>query len=157
MLIPVPDDIPDEQLRDLFDQIESQIENQIIAREPTLPEPVRKPPWLTVREAAELLGISYPQMARWVNVQHLPFPAGDARNPWQPNAVPVDTSLGPRRRRIAVEGINPRYIRTEGQQRRLAELLATWPKRWKETHCRAPLKLTTAVHIGVGRGSPSPK
>jgi hypothetical protein len=145
--ITVPDDIPDEDLSDQFDQIDREVQGGPVIRPTTpAPKPVREPAWITIREAAEIVGISYPQMARWANGQHLPFPAGDTRNPWQPDAVPVDSSLGPRRRRIAVDGINPNYLFTEPQQRRLAELLARWPKGWTESACRTPLALQPQAH-----------
>ena len=140
--IPVPDDIPDDELTDGFDQIEREIEGRTAGGiEPRFPDPVRRPAWITIREAAEILDISYPQAARWVNGQHLPFPAGDPRNPWQPGQPPVDITRGPRRRRIAVEHINPAYVRAEAQRRRLAEILALWPTGWKQADCTAPLVL----------------
>jgi hypothetical protein len=141
--IAVPDDIPDEDLIDQFNQIDRELNGQPGNGASTpLPKPIRD--WITIPEAAGLLGVSYQQSARYANGRHLPHPPGDPRNPWPPDAVPVDTSLGPRRRRIAVEGINPTYLCTEPQQRRLAELLARWPKGWSESDCNAPLTLQQA-------------
>ncbi len=142
--IPAPDDIPDDKLHDTFDQIERTI-NGGISKAPTnagLPAPVRNPPWITIPEAAEILEVSYPQIARWANGQHLPFRSGDPRNPWQPDAIPIDTTQGPRRRRIATDHVNPAYIHTEGQRRRLAETIARWPAGWNQAQRTAPLQIT---------------
>jgi hypothetical protein len=94
-----------------------------------------------VPETAELFGISYPQVARWANGQHLPFKADDPRNPWHPDRVPIDTTRGPRRRRIAVDRINPAYIKTDAQRSRLAHILARLPDGWSEADCTAQLVL----------------
>ena len=36
-------------------------------------------------EGAPLFGISYPQFARWVNGENLPYKGDDPRNPWPQN------------------------------------------------------------------------
>ena len=94
--IPAPDDTPDELLIDKFGQIEREINGQVVAtaRQSPRPKPIREPAWITIPEAADILDISYPQMARWANGKHLPFVAGDPHNPWQPDQMPIDTSLG---------------------------------------------------------------
>jgi len=76
-----------------------------------------------------------------VRGEHLPHPAGDPRNPWEPASAPVDVSLGARRRRIWVGGLKPSFIRSETQRARLAHLLAQPPKGWSDKHVNAPLEL----------------
>jgi hypothetical protein len=148
--IATPDDIPDDELTDQFGQIDRELHARPgQAATESLPAPVRAQPWVTISEAAEILEISYPQMARWANGQHLPYAAGDPRNPWQPDRAPVDRSLGPRRRRIAVAHINPAFLRTATQQHRLAHILATWPAGWTNRQCMATLTLPDAWRHGA--------
>ena len=147
-LIPVPDDISDEQLRHELEAVEKAIRHSETENRQTAqrhPDPIRD--WVTIRELAQILDISYPTAARWVRGEHLPHPAGDPRNPWSPDEVPVDASLGARRRRIWIGGINPALIRSEGQRARLAQLLAWPPKGWPDKHLSAPLELSDAPSL----------
>jgi integrase len=140
-LIPAPDDLSDEQLRQELEAFEKTVgRNQAQPKRTALrrPDPIRD--WITIPELAEVLDISYPTAARWVRGEHLPHAAGDPRNPWQPESVPVDASLGERRRRIWTGGISPGVIRTEAQRARLAQLLAQPPKGWSAKHASAPLR-----------------
>jgi hypothetical protein len=140
--VAVPDHLDHEQRSDQFQEIEREIDGQAPpTTEPVPPTPVRDPAWLTIPETADVLEVSYPWVARWANAKSLPFPDGDPRNPWQADAVPIDATLGPRRRRLAVSGINPRYLAPPAQRRRLAEILARFPAGWSEEHCRAPLRI----------------
>jgi hypothetical protein len=117
------------------------------------PDPIRD--WITIPELAEVLDISYPTAARWVRGEHLPHAAGDPRNPWQADKVPVDSSLGERRRRIWTGGISSAVIRTEAQRTRLSQLLGQAPKGWSPKHTAAPLRLTepfASQRAAVGGG-----
>jgi hypothetical protein len=139
------DDRDDSELADRFDAIEREVDGQSAPEGVHQPSAaLRTPPWLTIPEAAEVVDYSYPQVARWVNGKSLPFPLGDPRNPWQADRVPVDNTLGPRRRRLAVSGINPRYLASPAQRRRLAQILAHRPPGWSEAHCNAPLQILKA-------------
>jgi hypothetical protein len=139
--VAVPDDVPDDELKDQFERIEREVgrESEMETLKPA-PPPIRDPPWLRVREFAEIAGMSYPQVARWVNGDSLPHPAEDPRNPWHPDNVPVDTSLGPRRKRLLVEGINSSYMASARQQEKLADILATRPAGWPEASLTTPLR-----------------
>jgi hypothetical protein len=137
--VQVSDEIPGEDLIDRFDEIEEEINGHgSKATQPELPQPVRD--WFTVPEVPTIFEISYPQGARWVNNKNLPHSPGDPRNPWRTHPLPIDESLGPRRRRIPVSQISPAYLRTAAQRARLAQILANWPQGWSTEHCLAPLQ-----------------
>jgi integrase len=141
-MIAAPDDISDEQLRreiEAFEKTVRQNHAKPKRAAPHHPDPIRD--WITIPELAEVLDISYPTAARWVRGEHLPHPAGDPRNPWPADNVPVDVSLGERRRRIWTGGVNAAVIRTEAQNARLAQLLAQPPKGWSDKHVSGPLRL----------------
>lgn len=139
--IPVPDELPDGELVDCFDVLDREVRHVRTGEREraSRPAPIRDPPWTTIREFAYIGGISYPQAARWANGEHLPHRLGDPRRPFEPSNLPVDRSLGPRKRRIAVDGIKPGFFRTDDMRTRLAEVLATWPPQWSESQCHAPL------------------
>ena len=142
-LIPAPDDLSDEQLRLELEALEKAVRQGPAKPKRSSvrhPDPIRD--WITIPELAEILDISYPTAARWVCGEHLPHAAGDPRNPWRADNVPVDTSLGERRRRVWTGGINPAIMRTDAQRARLAQLLAQPPKRWSQKHADTPLRLT---------------
>ena len=58
-------------------------------------DPVRD--WITVKELCAIADVERPTACFWLNAIHLP--RGD-RRPWQPDAIPVDNSLGRSYRRI---------------------------------------------------------
>jgi hypothetical protein len=150
-LIPAPDDISDEQLRDELEALEKAVRQGPAKpkRSSVPPDPVRD--WITIPELADILDISYPTAARWVRGEHLPHAAGDPRNPWQADNIPVDASLGERRRRIWTGGISSAVIRTEAQRARLAQLLGQAPKGWSRKHAGA---LPIASAVGGKQGGP---
>ena len=133
-MIPVADDLSDDELTDDFEQIERELgtDSSTTARE-RVPKPIRA--FLTIRELAQVLEVSYPTAARWANGQHLPYAAGDPRNPL---IGPIDTSLGPRRRRIPIDSINPQHLRTDTRRRHLAHLRSQPPEGWRREHWKAP-------------------
>ena len=55
--------------------------------------------------------------------------------------MPVDLSLGERRRRIWVGGINQALIRSDGQLPATRSNLAFPPNAWSDEHAMAPLEL----------------
>jgi integrase len=117
--------------RDLMTQSDAEVRDECA--------PVRD--WVTVTEFGEVAGVSHATPPRWLKGQHLPHRPGDPRRPWEPDAVPVDETLGPRRRRIWVPGIGPGFFRAPVARQLLAKLLAGWPEGWSEDHCSAPLVL----------------
>lgn len=133
-MVPVPDDLPDEELADEFEQIERKLAApRSIASRRAAPEAIRA--FLTIPELAVVLEVSYPTAARWANGQHTPYPAGDPRNPL---IGPIDSSLGPRRRRIPLSSINPTHIAAEAQRHRLAQICSEAPEGWRTEHWKAP-------------------
>ena len=139
-MIPVPDDLPDEDLDDEFDQIERELTaNRSTVAPKAAPAPVRA--FLTIPELAEVLEVSLPTAARWANGQHTRYPPGDPRNPL---IRPIDTSLGPRRRRIPIDSINPSYLATQAQHDRLARIRSEPPAGWRDEHWKAPLSASSA-------------
>lgn len=96
--------------------------------------------WVSVLEFSRALGISIATARRWVTGS-LPFPAGDARNPWEKDSIPVDESRGARRRRIWLGGIKPSAL-TAAQREALFECTFGWPQEanWSHEDCAAELK-----------------
>jgi hypothetical protein len=129
--VSVPDDF-DEELEDEFDAIEAEVRGVRAALDSPVQELVLVRDFITVPEYAELGGFSPATARRHVRGENLPYRPGDPRRPWEPDNVPVDGSLGPRRRRIQVAGINPGFFRTEAARRRLAEILSEMPRGWAD-------------------------
>jgi integrase len=98
--------------------------------------------WITVTEVGTLFGTSVATARRWVNGEVTPNRAGHPRNPWERDAVPVDSSRGLKRRRIWVGGIS-RGALSEEQHQALFEILARWPieANWAPEDREAPLLL----------------
>lgn len=141
----VADDAPDDALLDHFDEIE----RRVLGRQPDTdpgqpPDPVRD--WVTVQEFRDIAEVAPATAPRWARGEHLPYKPGDPRRPWEPDAIPIDHSQGPRRRRIAVEHVNPGFWRTERMRQRLTGTLTHMPSGWSNTHCNAPLELPTAFN-----------
>jgi hypothetical protein len=139
--VPVDDEVPDDEIVDRYSEIEQEIlgDARCGPGEEVPPLAVRDPPWITVTELSYVSGISYPQAARWARGESLPHKPGDPRRPFEPDSLPVDESLGPRRKRIAVVGLNPTFLEFGQTSRRLAEVLAVWPKGWSPQQCAFPL------------------
>lgn len=101
--------------------------------------------WISVGELRELVIVGAATVPRWLGQggrpPQLPFPDGDPRNPWPADRVPVDASLGQRRRRIIVAGISETFLlAAPGRMERLEAILATpGPAGWPREHCDAPL------------------
>jgi integrase len=145
---PASDELSDEELVDRLEEVDREFASSSTpraSRARELPVPVREPPWFTIPEAASVMDISYPQIARWAKGKHLPYPAGDPRNPWSPERIPIDVSRGERRRRISVQHVNPAYLQGDARRRRLAEILARFPARWSDRDSKAPLVLPAAL------------
>lgn len=126
----LPDDAPDEKGIDL----KAVRRGESGAARTIAPDPAR---WfLTVTEWAEFAG-SLATARRWAGGK-LPYRDGDPRNPWQPGQGTVDESLGPRKRRIDVDKINPRYFDTSAKRARRDEILATTPRGFTRQECARP-------------------
>ena len=104
--------------------------------------PDRERWFLTVAEFAEFAG-SLATARRWAGGK-LPFGDGDPRNPWQPGDGAVDESLGPRKRRIDIDKVSPRYFDTATKRARRDELLAMRPRGFTRQDCAPP----TADEVG---------
>jgi hypothetical protein len=139
--IPMPDDMSDEALREeveAFDKARRRLPATDRPAKTRLPDAVRD--WILIREHAYVFGVVYATSARWAVNEHIRYSAGHPRHPWKDTVAPVDTSLGERRRRIWVGGINPALIHGPAQER-LAQILAAFPTGWPEDRARAPLVL----------------
>jgi hypothetical protein len=135
----VPDSILDEEIVDRFKEIEKELGPSSARRDSTreLPAPVRD--WLALKEVALVTGYSYQQVCRWARGESLPYPDGDPRNPWSTHPLPVDSSRGPRRKRVPVGALNSAFVSTPQQKSCLAEVLSGYPQRWARTDCTTPL------------------
>jgi hypothetical protein len=97
-----------------------------------------------VQEFAGAIGASPATLPRWLGqggrAPQLPFGDGDTRNPWPADRVPVDDSLGPRRRRILADGLSQSWLASDPPRaQRLEELLAQpGPDGWTPEQCAAP-------------------
>lgn len=98
--------------------------------------------WLTVTEFAYCADLGDATVRRWVGGK---LPKAEHKRPWPTLAdAPVDDSLGTKRRRIGLIGVNqPQIFDTDLKRQRLAEIRATWPAGWAEEHCLAPLQFGT--------------
>jgi integrase len=144
--IPVPDDVPDDHLR--MSQQPPSPTHDVIEHEE---QPVRD--FFTGPELARVYEISRAQAARWANGQHLPHKPGDPRRPFEPDAIPVDRTLGPRRARFWAGGLNPGSLPTPLARRRARALLSQMPAGWSDQHQTAPLKLAEPFASARGDGS----
>jgi hypothetical protein len=141
-LVAVPDDEPEAVEVDL-----DAIERAIAAEQHASPAlvatrgggPARI--WISANEMRDLSGSSSPTIRRWLNGA-VPFADGDPRNPWPAERVPVDDSLGEKRRRILVAGISKRWLaQVPGRNERLLDLLRTpVPGGWSSQLAAAPLQ-----------------
>lgn len=131
--VPVPDDVEELEAVDLV-ALENG-ETRVDAME--VPERVRD--YLTVSEVGEVAGVSEATARRWANGETLPHKDGDPRNPWDRDNIPVDDSLGLKRRRIHVDAIKPGFYDTEAKRQLRDELVARWPTGWSRKHAAAAL------------------
>jgi hypothetical protein len=131
----LPDDAPDSRID--LGAIEREMRTTGELADPTL---VAVRDWITVSEFAFLYGHSEATARKWVS-DGTPYPAGDRRSPWDPSNPPIDSSLGPRRRRIWVGGLSDRFLSAPGRQKALNELLSRWPKGWSEDLRSKPLRV----------------
>jgi integrase len=83
--------------------------------------------WLTFREFCEIIDLqARSTLTRWAKGEHLPTRRD--RRPWEPEAVPVDDTLGTNYRRIWVPGVSDAFWRTRLRREELANTLAHWPR-----------------------------
>ncbi|MGI9021541.1 MAG: hypothetical protein ACR2G3_12630 [Solirubrobacterales bacterium] len=111
----------------------------------------REPPgavrgWLLPSELPEIVDVNRSTAYRWTVGKNLP--RDPERRPWEPDAIPIDRSLGPRFARILVDAVKPTFWPTPASRGRLAQALSEWPqiegwvKAGKPTwRCKAPLTL----------------
>jgi hypothetical protein len=147
----LPDDAPDLGPVDL-----ALLDDDAAGVDEVAPPLRRVRDFLTVPELAELAGRgAHSTITRWLRGEHLPT---DPRlRPWEPDSVPVDESMGPRYRRIAVDCIKPSFWATEAMRRRRDEMLADWPAGhgWRVRgaptgRCLAPLVVADCARPGEG-------
>lgn len=106
--------------------------------------------WLTAGEFALGCGMrGRSTVARWLRGEHLPSDA--SKRPWEPDAIPVDDSLGLKYRRIWLGGVNPKFFATRAERERVASMLRGWPQErgWcvrgePGPRCTAPLIIAHA-------------
>jgi hypothetical protein len=122
-----------------FKAIEREVLGGIAPHRRAALRPLRDPAWLTVAELAYVLDIGDATARRWADGK---LPANPRKRPW-PSAeeAPIDHTLGPKRRRIAVTGINPLLLDSELKRERLAETQARSPEGWTEEQAAAPLRI----------------
>lgn len=138
-MVPIADDEPAAALTDDFELIERSLRSERRAStEPDEDAPAIRG-FLTISEFAEIVDVASPTARRWCQGK-VPFPPGDSRNPWEPNKVPLDSSLGPRRGRLIVALINPSVFQTKSRQRLLTQTLARQPAGWSPVHRGAALR-----------------
>lgn len=83
--------------------------------------------WLTFPEFCEVAGLeARSTVTRWANGEHIPTRRD--KRPWEPEQVPVDSSLGKNYRRIWVPGVHEAFWRTSLMRDKLAEMLGRWPR-----------------------------
>lgn len=141
----IPDDAPpgSEDLPPNF--LEEVFQPQLLVAATGVHQRVRD--WLLVIEFQALLGLSHSTVARWALGQQMP-----KRRPWDEGAVAIDSSLGPRLRRIWIPGIRDEFWPTDLIRDAVDEALADWPRRrgfWQEGQptwrCFAPLDLPASL------------
>jgi integrase len=118
-------------------------------------EPIAVRDWVTVPEFCQIAGIETRSRAtRWIRGEHIP--SRRDKRPWEPDEVPIDTSLGPHYRRIWIPGVHDAFWRTDPMRTVLAKTLSCWPiesgwatKDGQPTwRCKAPLRISPArLHI----------
>lgn len=143
-LVLVPDDAKDHLINDDLEAIEAEIRAGA-GRPVDERRPVAVREWISVQEMRELAAVSAATIPRWLGQgarpPQLPFAPDDPRNPWPPDRVPVDDSLGQRHRRIITAGISETFLMAAaGRIERLEAILATpGPEGWRRAHVEAPL------------------
>ncbi|MGO9319220.1 MAG: hypothetical protein ACLQBY_00180 [Solirubrobacteraceae bacterium] len=111
--------------------------------------------WLTVLEFCAIAEIATRStLTRWLRGEHIP--SRRDKRPWEPDQVPIDSSLGPNHRRIWIPGVHDAFWRTGGMRTALAKALSHWPlepgwttKDGQPTwRCHAPLRVSPArLHL----------
>ena len=97
--------------------------------------------FLLPAEFCEIFDISTATYRRYA-AGHVPITGRKARSrPWDPDRVPIDRSLGPRRPRIAVDALRPECINSESKRRAIEATLAKPPPRWSLADMSTPLRL----------------
>ncbi len=130
--IPVPDNQKAVPVVSLA-EIERDVQIGLVATNETAgPNAVRD--YVTARELAELTGSGTATIRRWLGGK---IPEDARVRPWDPANPPIDDSLGERRRKILVSGLNPLLLASQAQQERLAELLSREPLAWAGRQERA--------------------
>jgi hypothetical protein len=147
--VTVPDDVEELPVIDL-DAIEREVLGGIAAHRRHALRSVRDPAWVTPKELAFVLDVGEATARRWVDGK---LPTAAHKRPWRsPEESPVDNTLGVKRRRIAVTGINPGLLDSDAKRQRLAETQARWPEGWSEEQVNAPLRIGPARREGETAG-----
>jgi integrase len=120
----IPDDAPPgaESVELDFEKLLGEAENREVDAQPVR-QPVRS--WILLSELAHVVEVNRATVARWINGQ---LPTDPRKRPWEPEAAPIDASLGPKYRRIWVDGIAEDFWPTTEARRRLADVLGSWPQ-----------------------------
>ena len=128
--VPIPDDQPLVCVD--LDQIEKELAGGVGGYERRRYKAVRD--WITPGELAQILGVGSATVRRWLDgrlPRHIV--------PWDVENLPIDDSLGHKRRRLIAGGLNQALFDTELKREKLAETLARWPKGWTQEGMQTPL------------------
>jgi hypothetical protein len=85
--------------------------------------------WVSVPEFGTLAGTSAATSRNWVAGKGIK--PGDPSAPWEPDRVPVDATVG-RRKKIIVAGLKDSFLDQGNRRQMLAEMLTYWPEGWSE-------------------------
>jgi hypothetical protein len=117
--------------------------------------PIAVRDWVTFHEFCLIAGLeARSTLTRWAKGEHIPTRRD--KRPWEPQQVPIDTSLGVNYRRIWVPGMHEAFWRTALMRDALTEILTHWPleQGWTTkdgqptARCQEPLRISPArLHL----------
>lgn len=144
-MVAVADSEEDVPTADL-DSVERQVLGGVEESERRRLTPVRSPPWLTFSELAYVLDAGEASVRRWAEGK---LPRNPRKQPWSQENPPIDNAQGPKRRRVAVSGLNLALLDSDAKRQRLAETLSRLPEKWTREQAERPL------HVGPPCDPPS--
>jgi hypothetical protein len=127
--VPVPDDVAVVTVVNL-----AAIEQEFYAGTGNAAETVypRVRDWITVKEFADLIGKDVKTVSRMINPEIRETTQGVRQRKrieyWDPAKPPVDSQLGPNRRRILIDEVHAKAFASPEQQRTLSLMLASPPQ-----------------------------